>query len=95
MTTIIKDPHFKIVSDNVKPDAKHRIGLAKAVISDNVVYRIYSNKIGQIVLDPQVTIPVSELWLFKNKKALKSVRQGLSESLDGKAKSLGSFAEFV
>ena len=45
-----------------------------------------------IILDPQVAIPASELWLFKNKKALEMVEIGMSQkdSLD-----LGSFAKYV
>jgi hypothetical protein len=39
---------------------------------------------GQILLDPQVTIPASEIWLFNNPKALTSVRLGLSDAAKGK-----------
>ena len=32
-------------------------------------YRIYRNSFGQIILDPMVTIPAYEAWLFKNNEA--------------------------
>jgi hypothetical protein len=95
MSKIIRDTGFKIVAHSVKPDAKSRVGLLKARVPANVTYDIYCNDMGQIVLDPQVTIPASELWLFQNKKALASVQQGLIESSSGKAESRGSFSRFV
>jgi hypothetical protein len=42
------------------------------------------NSFGQIVLDPQVTIPASELWLFNNPAALASVQRGLADAAQGK-----------
>jgi hypothetical protein len=36
------------------------------------------------VLDPQVTIPAFELWLFKNPTALASVKRGLADAAQGK-----------
>ena len=95
MTQIIEDRNFTKVADSVKPDSKHRVGLAKAHIPDGVTYHVYRNAIGQIVLDPQVTIPASELWLFQDKEALASVHRGLLESMRGDTTSRGSFAEFV
>ena len=102
MTQIIEDRNFTKVADSVKPDSKHRVGLAKAHIPDGVTYHVYRNAIGQIVLDPQVTIPASELWLFQDKEALASVHRdgGQAEpyihssgsSLNGSAPSSTSIA---
>lgn len=84
MATIIKDEDLTIVAENVKPDAKKRVVLPKALVEEGITYHIYTNKFGQIVLDPQVTIPASELWLFKNPSALASVQRGLSDAAQGK-----------
>jgi hypothetical protein len=84
MDTIIRDADFEKVADSVKPDSKRRVVLQKVRIEEGVSYRIYRNRIGQILLDPQVTIPASEAWLFNNPKALASVRRGLSEAAKGK-----------
>ena len=81
---IIKDSDFKRVAESVKPDAKKRVVLPKLPSVDGITYHIYSNRLGQIILDPQVTIPASEAWLFKNPEALASVRQGLSDAAKGK-----------
>ena len=68
----------------MKPDAKKRIVLPKVTVQKGITYHIYSNSIGQIVLDPQVTIPASEAWLFNDSDALASVRRGLSDAAQGR-----------
>lgn len=81
---VIKDTVFEKIADSVKPDAKKRIVLRSVETQKGVSYHIYKNSLGQIVLDPQVTIPASELWLFKNPEALLSVKRGLSDATQGK-----------
>jgi hypothetical protein len=81
---VIKDMDFTKIADDVKPDYKKRIVLRKVQMQKGIRYHIYTNSIGQIVLDPQVTIPASEAWLFNNPEALASVRRGLLESAQGK-----------
>ena len=81
---IIKDTDFQRVAESVKPDAKKRVVLPKTQVMEGVTYHIYSNSIGQIVLDPQVTIPASEVWLLNNPNALASVRRGLSDAAQGR-----------
>ena len=81
---IIKDTNFQRVAESVKPDAKKRVVLPKIQVMEGVTYHIYSNSIGQIVLDPQVTIPASEVWLLNNPNALASVRRGLSDAAQGR-----------
>jgi hypothetical protein len=81
---IIKDTDFQRVAEGVKPDAKKRVVLPKIQVPEGVTYHIYSNSLGQIVLDPQVTIPASEAWLFKNPDAIASVRRGLDDAARGR-----------
>ena len=84
MATIIKDTDLTMVAGSVKPDAKKRVILTKVPIEEGITYHIYINKFGQIVLDPQVTIPASELWLFNNPGALASVQRGLADAAQGR-----------
>ena len=84
MVTIIKDEDFTGIAKSVKPDDRKRVVLPKAIIGEDITYHIYTNKFGQIVLDPQVTIPASEVWLFNNPEALALVRQGLADVAQGK-----------
>jgi hypothetical protein len=84
MATIMKDTDLTMVAASVKPDAKKRVVLPRAVVEEGVIYHIYTNKFGQIVLDPQVTIPASEVWLFNNTAALASVQRGLADAARGR-----------
>ena len=76
----------------VHPDAKGRItlgALAKGVDS----FEITKGKNGQIILEPMVSIPAREMWLFKNPKALKMVLDGIEAAGEGRVKRRGSFAK--
>jgi hypothetical protein len=84
MAEIIKDKNFHVIATGVKPDAKKRVMLSKVPISEDVTYYVYCNDIGQIVLDPHVSIPASEAWLFKNPEALETVKAGLKEAAEKK-----------
>jgi hypothetical protein len=84
MFEIIKDEKLIRVAKSVRPDIKKRIVLPKILVKEGVSYRIYYNSLGQIILDPQVTIPASEAWLFENHEAIASVRRGLADAANGK-----------
>jgi len=84
MVTIIKNTDFKGVARGVKPDYKKRVVLPKVLVMEDITYHIYVNSLGQILLDPQITIPASEAWLFNNPDALSLVRQGLADVADGR-----------
>ena len=88
----IKDTDLTMVAKSVRPDSKKRVVLPKALVREDISYHIYSNSVGQIILDPQVTIPESELWLFENKDLLALVDRGM---LEGQAINRGSFAKYV
>jgi hypothetical protein len=81
---IIKNDRFRKIATNVKPDGKRRIVLSKAIITEGVTYHIYSNEIGQLILDPHLSIPASEVWLYKNPEARETVETGLKEAAEGK-----------
>jgi hypothetical protein len=89
---VIKDTDFQLVSEFAQPDAKKRLSLG-AALRDATAYNIYRNPLGQLILDPVRTIPVSEMWLYENPAALASVKQGLRESAEGKSVYRGSFAK--
>ena len=95
MVTIIKDTDLTRVAEGVKPDAKNRVVLPKVLVGKGITYHIYSTGNGQIILDPQVTIPASELWLFENEEALASVDRGMAESMNGQVINRGSFAKYI
>lgn len=73
---------------NLKVDQKKRITLGRLAPEEVSSYDVEVKDNGVIVLYPKVEIPAEELWLFKNKKALISVKKGLEQSAAGKASSL-------
>ena len=75
---IVKNTHFEEVSE-VKLDTKNRVTLGRMKVKTNI-YKVYCNELGQIILDPQVTIPAHEQWLFKNKEAAMMVKEGLEDA---------------
>ncbi len=79
---ILKDTHFAEAVE-VKVDSKNRITLGKMKLKANI-YKVYRNAIGQIILDPQVTIPAHEQWLFKNKEAADLIKAGLEDARKGR-----------
>ncbi len=83
-TSIVRDTEFKKYAENVKPDTKNRVNLRGIRVPEGVIFHIYRNRSGQIVLDPQVTVPAAEAWLFNNTEALSSVRRGLIQAKQGK-----------
>lgn len=85
---IVRDKTFHDVAD-VRVDGKGRICLARFLAKelpsgDVALYKVYLNSFGQIILDPQVTVPAHEVWLLKNPKAMKMVAQGWEDVRKGK-----------
>jgi len=86
----------RLVARDVRPDSRNRVALGRALDElGDASFDVYRDEKGRIILDPRVSIPASEAWLFQNRKALDSVRRGLSEASAGKAKVAGSFARFA
>ena len=92
METIIKDTNYIKVAESVKPDTRKRVVLPKSLVREGITFHIYSNGSGQIILDPQVTIPASELWVFENKNILNAMDKSMAEE---RAINRGSFAKYV
>jgi hypothetical protein len=87
---------LKLVARDVRPDRRRRVALGKALKDfEDASFNVYQDERGRIVLDPQVSIPASEAWLYRNPDALESVRRGLEDLAAGRTKSLGSFARFA
>ena len=88
---------LELIARDVRPDSKRRVTLGKALagLDEDVRFDVYRNPDGQIVLDPQVSIPASEAWLYRNREALASVRRGLQEAAEEKAVFVGSFAQYA
>ncbi len=82
---ILKEKDFKQVSE-VRPDLKHRVTLGKVEVAQATTYKVYQNSAGQIILDPQVTVPASEAWVYKNKAVIGAIRKGFKDAQEGRVR---------
>ena len=87
----------KLIARDVRPDSRNRVSLGAAVadLDENTSYTVYRDASGKITLEPHVSIPAAEVWLYKNKQALESVRRGLEEAGRGETKVISSFAKYA
>lgn len=95
MATVIRDQNLVRAGKPVTPDSRKRVVLPREAVREGVTYSVYYNSLGQIVMDPQASIPASELWVFENKDILNSLDRGMRQSLGGKTVNRGSFAGHV
>jgi hypothetical protein len=91
-STVIKKADFRLISEFAQLDAKKRLSLGVA-LSGVTAFNIYQNTLGQLILDPVKAVAASEMWLYRNPRALASVKRGLRESAEGKTVYRGSFAK--
>jgi hypothetical protein len=80
MQNIANDEFYEITTRTI--DDKYRVTLGKLIQGYKRV-KIYKNNRGEILLQPLLEIPASEAWLFQDKEALKSVKQGLKDAKEG------------
>jgi len=101
MDTVLKDQEFELFGETTVDDRK-RITLTKAIEvlrerfkeePAKIHFSIYLNKAGQILLSPETSIPLDEVWIFRNSKALESVLRGIAQAKQGKVQELESFAK--
>ena len=77
------------ISDNFQEvgtrtmDTRNRLTLGE-IFKGYKRVRLFKNDRGEVLIQPVVEIPASELWLFQNKEALESVQRGLKEASEGK-----------
>src|SRR5260221_14474282 len=70
-----------LIARDIRPDAKKRVTLGKALmgLEEDIRFDVYRKENGQILLDPQISVPASEAWLYRNPEALAAVRRGIQE----------------
>jgi len=103
-TATISSESFRRIGDATL-DERKRISLTKALeslkeilgneLDAAVRFGIYVNDAGQVLLTPEVSVPMHELWLYRNPQALKKVVKGLEQAREGKFIDLGSFGKYA
>lgn len=91
-----RSSELRLVARDIRPDSRKRVALGRALDDlDEASFNVYRDDRGRIILDPQVSIPASEAWLYRNEEALDSVRRGLNEAAQKKTARVGSFAKYA
>jgi hypothetical protein len=80
------EDEFKEI-DTRTVDDRNRLTVGELLKGSKRV-RLYKNERGEVLLQPVVEIPASEVWLFKNKEAFESVKKGLKDASEGKISKL-------
>lgn len=80
---VLKDAEFEALTET-RVDAKQRVALGKVLGGQVTSFRVYRNAHGQIILDPMVSVPAHEAWLFKNTRASRLVQRGLEDAKQGR-----------
>ena len=92
---ILKDAEFEEVTET-RLDAKHRLTLGRVVSGQVTSFRVYRNAHGQVILDPMVSVPAHEAWLFQNPRAAALVRRGLEDARHGRlVKAKENFSKYL
>ncbi len=99
----IKD-EFEFVTEGAT-DERKRISLAKVlsavkerladVAEEALHFRVYVNAAGQVLLDPIVSVPAREMWLYRDPSLLASFRRSVEQAERSELVDLGSFAKFA
>lgn len=85
---VIRDNNWKKATKSIKPDSRKRVTLPEQMILDVDSYDVFTNNLGQIVLDPQIKIPASEAWVFENPEILALAKAGLRDAAEGRVSKL-------
>lgn len=82
-------------------DSKNRITLGGAIwkLTNSDLkadaYKVFVGQEGDILLQPVVTIPSREAWIYRNPKVLKKIRKGLVEAKQGKLEKVKDLERFL
>ena len=84
---------FRVLKDIIRLDERDRITLGN--LAKSKTYKVMINDAGQILLNPVVTVPEPELWLWQNSSALAAVGRGIEQLANQEIHDLGSFAQYA
>lgn len=84
MVTKIRDDGYIKIGNVIRPDSRRRVSLPKSLVKDGIAFQIWVNSEGQVLLEPQVTIPASEAWVFQNPEILALAKRGLAAATEGR-----------
>lgn len=88
-----EDYGFQVVKHSATLDNRGRLTLGFQ--PEASAFQVSVNAQGQILLEPVVTLPQRELWLWRNPVAVASVKRGLEQAARWETVDLGSFSQYA
>ena len=85
---VVRDHNWKKAIKAVKPDSRNRVTLPGQSAWEVDSYAVFTNDLGQIMLDPLRTVPASEAWVFENPEILELAKEGLRAAAEGRVSRL-------
>jgi hypothetical protein len=85
---------FHAVTETVV-DARKRISLGKAGVTEDARYLVSVNDDGEILLAPLASIPARELLIWENAELRDSLIRGMKQAAAGDTHDLGSFSKYA
>lgn len=64
-------------------DGKKRITLGKLISKDTTFFEVEKKNDGTLILRPQSDLSEKELWIYQNKPAYKTIKNGLKDIKKG------------
>lgn len=92
---MIFSKEFEDTGKEAEFDKKRRVtlGMAVPVPPEGVRFRVYANKLGQILLDPVKSVPAHEAWIYENPERIASIRRGIAQAEAGQLVSINLGSE--
>lgn len=96
----IKEDSFTEI-DNKKPDSRNRITIPSKILEfwermggmDSV--RIDMNEKGEVLLRPESSIPLSEMWLYENQDLHKVFQDGINDAKKNRVTKVKDLDKFI
>jgi len=85
MVTINRDEFFEVGTRSI--DERNRLALG-VVLQGVKTVRVLRSKQGEVLIQPLIEMPVSEIWLWQNEEALRDVLEGFGDAQEGRTSKL-------
>ncbi len=79
---MVNKARFKDTGKETALDKNRRVSLGTAIAAPpaGTKYKVLTNDLGQILLDPVKCISAYEAWIYENPKRIASIRRGITQA---------------
>jgi hypothetical protein len=87
---VVSTADFHDTGKEIELDKKRRVTLGSAVsqLGPGVRYHVFTNELGQVLLDPVKSVPAYEAWVYENPARIASIGRGIAQAESGQLLSI-------